>query len=352
MLFTNIKSCWIILVLVVLAVSSCFVRAQPSSLTFVSARHDLPGSFLGNQSVYADHERIYLASGQGQLFVLARDRVADFPLMETITFGVPTVAVRGDDQNLYVLTMDGRLWTFRKSYPLQFLKVVQVPCYAASSLGLVGTQTYVSMGQSEMMVDQDRVYLSPLNEGEIALAVPHKVAHAPRSPVFGRVFSPGFTTAYNRQTGAVVGRIPNPYGESEQVALFCDPTRLYQTIVNGIGIWIYNKSDLSWNRFVQLYGANTVASAHVAGRDLLIGGTEGGIVDLFDLNSPASAQPPCIGWVNLPLETGFTGPEDIEIRAIWCDGLDDLVFCGSSWGNTSTQCPELPSFFVLSREVR
>jgi hypothetical protein len=30
--------------------------------------------------------------------------------------------------------------------------------------------------------------------------------------------------------------------------------------------------------------------------------------------------------VNLREETGFTGPEDIEIRGLWADKYDNLVF--------------------------
>lgn len=355
MLFGNIKSCWITFVLVVLAVSSCFVKAQPSLLTFVSAIDHIPGSFLGDQAVYADHDRIYLGSGQGQLFVRARDRVNNFPSVETITFGVPVVSVLGDNQNLLVLTLDGRLWTFCKSHPLQFVKVTQLPGYGAESITLLEGQTYVSTGQSEMEVDHDKVYFSPVNEGDVGLLLPRKSAfNAARPPVFGRGSSFGYTTVYNRQTGSEIGRILNPYQDFAQVALFGDQTRLFQTIPGpyGVGIWIYNKCDLSYNRFVELWGANTAASAHVPGRDLLIGGTEGGIVKMFDLDSPVSTLPPCVGTVDLPVITGFTSAEDIEIRALWCDGLDNLVFCGSSWGNTTTQSLNLPSFFVLEIEMR
>ncbi len=35
---------------------------------------NLPGSFVSSQSIYADAERIFAASFQGDLFVLERDR--------------------------------------------------------------------------------------------------------------------------------------------------------------------------------------------------------------------------------------------------------------------------------------
>jgi hypothetical protein len=51
--------------------------------------------------------------------------------------------------------------------------------------------------------------------------------------------------------------------------------------------------------------------------------------------------------LNLRQVTGHTGIEDIEIRALWADHLDTLIFAGSSWGNDQSRGPLLPSFFVL-----
>ena len=44
----------------------------------------IPGNFLGSQSVYADRDFIYLASYQGTLFVLERDKEVHFPLIEAV----------------------------------------------------------------------------------------------------------------------------------------------------------------------------------------------------------------------------------------------------------------------------
>jgi len=41
------------------------------------------------------------------------------------------------------------------------------------------------------------------------------------------------------------------------------------------------------------------------------------------------------------------GIEDIEIRALWTDNVDNLVFAGSTWGNDQSRSPSLPAFFVL-----
>ncbi len=60
-------------------------RAEsPVSVRLVSARSRLDGSLVSSQAVYADRERIYLASSQGKLFVLSRQRATDFPLLQVI----------------------------------------------------------------------------------------------------------------------------------------------------------------------------------------------------------------------------------------------------------------------------
>src|SRR5437762_165410 len=82
-------------------------------LTLVSAK-SIPGNFLGPQAVYADKDRIYLASYQGKLFVLARDRAAGFPLVEIVDVSpFPLTAVRGDEQFVYVTSQEGTLATYR-----------------------------------------------------------------------------------------------------------------------------------------------------------------------------------------------------------------------------------------------
>ena len=56
----------------------------------------------------------------------------------------------------------------------------------------------------------------------------------------------------------------------------------------------------------------------------------GGQVDVFDLRQNPS---PLVSSADLRQLTGHTGSEDIEIRALWADDLDNLIFAGSSWGN-------------------
>ena len=65
---------------------------------------------------------------------------------------------------------------------------------------------------------------------------------------------------------------------------------------------------------------------------------------MFDLRQNPS---PLVSSADLRQLTGHTGIEDIEIRALWKDNLDNLIFAGSSWGNGGFRGPSLPSFFVL-----
>src|SRR5689334_821972 len=63
---------------------------------------NLPGSFVSSQMVYADTERIFACSSQGDLFVLDRDRATNFELLQTIHLGAPLTAVRGNRSKLFV----------------------------------------------------------------------------------------------------------------------------------------------------------------------------------------------------------------------------------------------------------
>jgi len=105
-------------------------------------------------------------------------------------------------------------------------------------------------------------------------------------------------------------------------------------------MFMYDSNSVAFERSIDRSSVNTVERR---GR-WLIAGNEGGHVELFDLG----VDPPALAAVaDLRALTGFTGAEDIEIRALWMDGHDNLVFAGSSWGNDRSRSPLLPSFFVL-----
>ena len=96
---------------------------------------------------------------------------------------------------------------------------------------------------------------------------------------------------------------------------------------------------------MHLRAANVVTRQ---GRSLLVG-DESGIVHLFDLGV---TPPQLVESIDLRRATGHFGRAAIEIRALWSDHYDDLVFAASSWGSFSVRGPNLPSFFVfeLSRK--
>jgi hypothetical protein len=106
---------------------------------------------------------------------------------------------------------------------------------------------------------------------------------------------------------------------------------------------------------VTLYDANTLvedqvleptwASNTVARRgQRLIEGDEYGRVQVWDL---AANPPRLLDYADLRVLTGHTGSEDIEIRGVWTDSIDNLVFAGSDWGNNQSRSASLPAFFVL-----
>ncbi|SRR6266446_6980256 len=128
--------------------------AGQAAIQLVSPRDHIEGSFLGNQAVYADAQRIYLASFQGKLFVLARDRWTDFPVLQIIQdTPFPLTAVRGDRTHLYVISGDGNLRVYLKLDPLLLVETIpfRISGYGPLDLGmessmyLRGRQRWLSM---------------------------------------------------------------------------------------------------------------------------------------------------------------------------------------------------------------
>jgi hypothetical protein len=82
----------------------------------------------------------------------------------------------------------------------------------------------------------------------------------------------------------------------------------------------------------------------------LVAGSEAGTMDLYILQGGGLYT--FLNNVELRAMTGFTGPEDIEIRTLWMDDRDDLIFAGSSWGNDHSRSADLPSLFVLELQPK
>ena len=139
-----------------------------TSLALVSARDHLEGGMTSPQSVYADETRIYLATVQGTLFVLSRDRAANFPVIQTIPYTSALHAVRGDAQNVYVAAGDGNLLVYSKYPALALIRVIPLATYALSSV--VVTDDRVFVGLSTVFAASDlHVYLSAMNDGEVVI---------------------------------------------------------------------------------------------------------------------------------------------------------------------------------------
>jgi hypothetical protein len=297
---------------------------------------NLPGSFVSSQMVYADRQRIFACSTQGDLFVLDRNRETNFQLLETIHLGSSLTAVRGNNRKLFVTSRDGKLYTFDKSWPLQFEQAEQLSEYGLNGLELIGGKVYVAKGQATITALSDRIYVYALNPGDFVLELPSM-------KTYGETFEPGRLLAFDRETQQPVGAIiNNTYG-----AIIANAWQDLIFVTNpgccGPGIGVYDSSAQSLLQFINRT-TNTVAGTRRRGIPLLVGGSENGNVDLYmgdqDLYSLVSTA-------NLPALTGFQGPEDIEIRSLWVDGIDDLIFAASSWGNDRSRGPMLPSFFVL-----
>lgn len=313
-------------------------KAGPISLQLVSARDHIEGSMTTDRSVYADETRIYLVSFEGDLFTLARDRSANFPLLETIHYTSPLRAVRGDSENLYVAAADGNLLVYRKDDPeLSLVQTLPLVYYGLSSLAVFGDRLFVATGQAHVAVDVAHVYLAALNPGDFVIELSTSTLTPIRT--YGETFEPDKTVVFDRLTGERITAIGN---RGNFPNLYVDASVLVQTIAGccGPGIFIYDPDSLLLDQFIRRSFTNTVFRRE----ELLIAGNEVGNVDLFDLGENPS---PLLATLSLRQLTGHTGVEDIEIRGLWADGFDHLIFAASSWGNDVSRGPLLPSFFVL-----
>ena len=315
------------------------------TLHLVSLRDHIEGSFVGPRAVYADDERIYLASYQGTLFVLARNRAANFPVVEIIqNSGIPLVAVRGDSKRLFVVDQNGVLRVYEKDHPLRLIRTSPVSTYV-SAMDLTTENLYFATGGGQLAVDREHVYVSVPDISENHRVVEFDKRTLQPGLTYDASIAPNATVVFDRLTGARYANLPNPVDLIGRVSLpnlYVDQRVFVQTIPGccGPGMFMYDSNSVAFERLIDRSSVNTVERR---GR-WLIAGNEGGHVELFDLG----VDPPALAAVaDLRALTGFTGAEDIEIRALWMDGHDNLVFAGSSWGNDRSRSPLLPSFFVL-----
>lgn len=311
---------------------------QPPQIS-LEASVSLAGSFVSSQAVYADAERIYLCSYQGDLFVLQRDRKSHFPLIQTISFESPLRAVSGDANYIYIANSNGSLDIYIKTWPLQFVRSVSLSSDGLSAVQVVGKNIYVAKGQSAMTATGSRLYLSEINPGDFAINVGSMNSYGDQR------FITGTTLVFDSQTGQQIGTLPNPPEGGVNISAW-GPS-IYLTVPGCCGseIQIYDAASLSPVQRLNR-STNVVAGVENGGAPLLVGGSESGNVDLYVLGQAGYE----ISYsLDLPATTGFTHSEDIEIRALWVDGIDNLVFAASSGGNDQSRARGgLPTFFVLN----
>ena len=330
--------------LLVMVMSPTLHAEAQVSLKLISARSQIEGSLVGSQAVYADRERIYLASYQGKLFVLSRNRAANFPLLEVIQdTSAPLTAVRGDLRNLYVTSADGVLRVYRKSARLSRIATLALSSFGLNAVAVNGTNLYVAKGQAQLSVNGTFVYIAELNEGDVGMQL--STSTLTPQMAYGQTFEPYTAVAFSQNSGARIGGAPTPFdlwGQPAQPVLYAQGDILAQTVPGccGPGIFLHDPNTLQLKQFIPRLYTNTVTRRG----QWLIAGNEGGQIDAFDL---ARTPSPLVASLDLRVLTGHTGSEDIEIRALWNDGLDNLIFAGSSWGNEQARSPSLPSFFVL-----
>ena len=95
----------------------------------------------------------------------------EVPITQTIAGGTPITGIRGDDRRVSVAGL--RLWIRRVYTKGAALSLAATPI-SKTYLGTVRIfegKIYVTVGQAGMAVDHDWLYLSELNEGDIALEI-------------------------------------------------------------------------------------------------------------------------------------------------------------------------------------
>jgi hypothetical protein len=317
--------------------------ARSPTLSLVSARDHIDGGFAKPNTIWADKDRVYLASYTGKLFVLARNQAADFPVIQAIQESTaPLTAVVGDRQRLYVASNDaagnGVIRVYHKTNPLVLERTVPLG-FGANSLVIVdSTHLYASSAEAAG-VNRQRIFVNRLNPSAQSVVLDRETLAPVMS--FAAPFTPGITEVYDRTSGEYVAGVPDPLEfccRNNPPDVYVDDKVLALT-AQGRGISVYDPRTLKRTYFAPTDWPNTVTRRG----QWLIEGNESGAVHLYDLRT----EPRIAQTVDLPLLTGHTRIEDIEIRALWTDHFDNLVFAGSSWGNDLTRGPDLPSFFVL-----
>ena len=322
----------------------------PPGLRLVSARTQIDGYFLTPRAITADSQRIYLASRSGgSLFVFARDRAANFPIIQRVEIANPGLglsSVTVDATYVYVTTVSGDLVTFTKNPSLSLVsRVTLAPGSYSEDAVVDGAGVIIADGSVKLAATSTRVFVHPANENDAAIAFSPSLE---RRATYVPPLDPARAFAFDRATGALLGSIAAPadvFGGRNMAVMDTTGAYLAAFVAGccGAGVDFYNPDTLVPFVSITRWYTNAIAWS---GGYLVIGGEEGG-VDLWQIGAGGSVNR--LATLDLRALTGHTSSEAIEIRALWTDPHDRLIFAGSSWGNDQNRSLDLPSFFVLER---
>lgn len=323
-----------------------FSYAVPAT-EIVSALDHVDGAFTTSQAVYADADRIYLGSYHGKVFVLSRNVSSNFPLIETIQMSSPVSSVRGDSQYLFVGTHNAEVYVFKKDHPY----LTQVTSFKAFlfghiSMAIDGGDLYVRAGGYDPALDKvhGRLFFSALNPGESVkrFSIGTWVLNQEYIPGF---YTPDTISAFDMETGYQfpdIDTTDSNLSRTKNKNLYADGQILAAVYPGccGQGVTLYDPVSFERQQFISSSVPNAVARSN----QTLIVGTELGRMELYDLSLKPS---PRLHMFDARQFTGLTTPGEIlEIRSIWKDDVDNLIFAATSWANREGT-PWVPTFFVF-----
>ena len=326
-------------------------------LTLVAANAIQAGVTVPD-AVWAGANYVYLANFDGHLRVIDKHQSA-FPVIADVAASSQLYSVRGDATSVYATANGGTLFRFSAQPPFA---IQASPIYASAPLDSLDMDQpptgtlFVSHGGAQSAADAAHVYVTELNQADGTLGI-SKSSGQVTVTYQGSTVDPTVTAVFDRSSGAAVGTIKNPTsisGGVASVSLYSQAGILALFVPGccGENVYLYNATTLQQlgGGWIQTFFPDTVA---ILGKWLIVG-SEAGTVTVYDISNTAAIQPnmAAAASINLRTVTGKTGPEDIEVRAIWAEdtGNGVRIYAGSSWGNSNldpSYRAQLPSFFVL-----
>ena len=347
-----------------------------SQLTLVAAQSlNAPATFTSTEAVTFDGNYIYAASGEGVLYIKSRN-TSGFPLVKKIQVGLEplrSVRVDGNCHTVYVTgNSTGDLYKFSNLRPFAPQGAMPYSPYGLEQLSVDScTSTnpgsaFISVDESFTAVNGSYVYFSSIAADGRFVDRIDKATGTVTMQYGVSTIDPTKTYQFYR-SGALKGTITNPpdvFGSVHQANLYVNAgiLALYDPGCCGTGVYLYNAGTLTqygtskgiemWVDSVSIQTRTTSAGT----RKLMVLGRENGVVSVWDVTNPANVTTTMspVATINLPVVTGFTCSECIEIRSVAArfDVSGNLwIYAVSSGGDSVTMTTafrtKLPKFFVL-----